>query len=114
MLNIGLHCVISALMVDVFTILIAGFACDGKAKRLAHFPKASVLAALLFAAHPVHTESVSRKEKKKRTWLSMPACSVNNHTTIALLPGHHIKRTLKRQAQLVCISKVCCGADQLC
>lgn len=59
-LNIGLHCVISALMIDVFTILIAGFASDGKAKRLAHFPKASVLAALFFAAHPVHTESVSR------------------------------------------------------
>lgn len=59
-LNIGLHCVISALMIDVFAILIAGLACEGKAKRSAHVPKASVLAALFFAAHPVHTESVSR------------------------------------------------------
>lgn len=69
-LNIGFHCVISALMIDVFAVLIAGLGCDGKAmgKRLAQFPKASVLAALFFAAHPVHTESVSRKRK---TSLSM-------------------------------------------
>ncbi|KAK2850250.1 hypothetical protein Q7C36_009033 [Tachysurus vachellii] len=58
-LNIGLHCVISALMIDVFAILIAGLACNGKDKRPAHLPKASVLAALFFAAHPVHTESVA-------------------------------------------------------
>lgn len=58
-LNIGLHCVISALMIDVFAILIAGLACDGKAKRLAQLPTASVLAALFFATHPVHTESVA-------------------------------------------------------
>lgn len=62
MLNIGLHCVISALMIDVFAILIAGLACDGKAKRLTHLPKASVLAALFFAAHPIHTESVSKED----------------------------------------------------
>ncbi|XP_066542710.1 protein O-mannosyl-transferase TMTC4 [Hoplias malabaricus] len=58
-LNIGLHCVISALMIDVFAILIDGLACDGKAKRLTHIPKAALLAALFFAAHPVHTESVA-------------------------------------------------------
>lgn len=61
-LNISLHCVISVLMIDVFAILIAGLACDGKSKKLAHLPKASVLAALLFASHPVHTESVSKEE----------------------------------------------------
>lgn len=61
-LNISLHCVISALMIDVFAILIAGSACEGKEKRLAHLPRASVLAALFFAAHPVHTESVSKEE----------------------------------------------------
>uniref|UniRef100_W5K457 dolichyl-phosphate-mannose--protein mannosyltransferase n=1 Tax=Astyanax mexicanus TaxID=7994 RepID=W5K457_ASTMX len=58
-LNIGLHCVISALMIDVFATLIGGLACDGTAKRLGHVPKASLLAALFFAAHPVHTESVA-------------------------------------------------------
>lgn len=59
MLNISLHCVISALMIDVFAILIGGLACDGTARRLTHVPKASLLAALFFAAHPVHTESVA-------------------------------------------------------
>ncbi|XP_026857176.2 protein O-mannosyl-transferase TMTC4 isoform X1 [Electrophorus electricus] len=58
-LNIGLHCIISALMVDVLEILLAGPACDGRAKGLARAPRASLLAALFFAAHPVHTESVA-------------------------------------------------------
>ncbi|XP_076857820.1 protein O-mannosyl-transferase TMTC4 isoform X2 [Brachyhypopomus gauderio] len=58
-LNIGLHCVISVLMVDVLEILLAGLSCDGRSKGLARAPRASLLAALFFAAHPVHTESVA-------------------------------------------------------
>ncbi|KAM6986740.1 protein O-mannosyl-transferase TMTC4 [Aplochiton taeniatus] len=58
-LNIALHAVISALMVDMFAILIGGLAFDGSGRRLNHAPKASFLAAILFAAHPVHTESVA-------------------------------------------------------
>uniref|UniRef100_A0A8C4SMD5 dolichyl-phosphate-mannose--protein mannosyltransferase n=1 Tax=Erpetoichthys calabaricus TaxID=27687 RepID=A0A8C4SMD5_ERPCA len=58
-LNIALHCVISILMIDVFAILIGGLVYDGKGKRLNQAPKASFLAALLFAVHPVHTESVA-------------------------------------------------------
>ncbi|MBN3316071.1 TMTC4 protein, partial [Atractosteus spatula] len=58
-LNIALHGVISVLMIDVFAILIGGLAYDGKGKRLNQAPKASFLAALLFAVHPVHTESVA-------------------------------------------------------
>ncbi|KAK1167860.1 protein O-mannosyl-transferase TMTC4-like isoform X1 [Acipenser oxyrinchus oxyrinchus] len=58
-LNIALHCVISALMINVFAILIGGLAYDAKGKRLNQAPKASFLAALLFAVHPVHTESVA-------------------------------------------------------
>lgn len=59
-LNILLHAVISALMTDVFAILIGGLSYDEKGSILNHAPKTSLLAALLFAAHPVHTESVSR------------------------------------------------------
>ncbi|CAM9221587.1 unnamed protein product, partial [Lampetra planeri] len=59
-LNILLHAVISALMIDVFAILIGGLAYDERSRLLNHAPKTSLLAALFFAAHPVHTESVSR------------------------------------------------------
>uniref|UniRef100_G3NB05 Transmembrane O-mannosyltransferase targeting cadherins 4 n=1 Tax=Gasterosteus aculeatus aculeatus TaxID=481459 RepID=G3NB05_GASAC len=58
-LNILLHAVISALMTDVFAILIGGLSYDEKGSILNHAPKTSLLAALLFAAHPVHTESVA-------------------------------------------------------
>ncbi|XP_016333087.1 transmembrane and TPR repeat-containing protein 4-like [Sinocyclocheilus anshuiensis] len=58
-LNVALHCVISVLMIDVFAILIGGLVHDGKGVKLNLSPKASFLAALFFAAHPVHTESVA-------------------------------------------------------
>lgn len=58
-LNIILHAVISALMIDVFAILIGGLAYGEKGRILKHTPKTSLLAALFFAAHPVHTESVA-------------------------------------------------------
>ncbi|KAM4558470.1 protein O-mannosyl-transferase TMTC4 isoform 2-T3 [Odontesthes bonariensis] len=58
-LNIILHAVISALMIDVFAILIGGLAFDDKGRTLNHAPKTSLLAAIFFAAHPVHTESVA-------------------------------------------------------
>ncbi|XP_012689442.1 LOW QUALITY PROTEIN: protein O-mannosyl-transferase TMTC4 [Clupea harengus] len=58
-LNIVLHSIISTLMIDVFAILIGGLAYDGKLQKLNQAPKASFLAALIFAAHPVHTESVA-------------------------------------------------------
>lgn len=63
-LNIILHAVISALMIDVFAILIGGLAYDEKDRILNNAPKTSLLAALLFAAHPVHTESVSRLQNQ--------------------------------------------------
>ena len=61
--NVVLHAVISALMMDVFAVLIGGLSHAGGSgggggvQNLA--PRASLLAALMFAAHPVHTESVS-------------------------------------------------------
>ncbi|KAM8858350.1 protein O-mannosyl-transferase TMTC4 isoform 1-T1 [Synchiropus picturatus] len=58
-LNIVLHAVISALMIDVFSILIGGLAYDDKSRIVNHAPKTSLLSALLFAAHPIHTESVA-------------------------------------------------------
>ncbi|MEE6515851.1 hypothetical protein FKM82_024977 [Ascaphus truei] len=57
--NIILHCLVSVLMLDVFSILFGGVTCNNKGKRIACAPKASLLAALLFAVHPVHTECVS-------------------------------------------------------
>lgn len=58
-LNILLHAVISALMIDMFAILTGGLSYDEKGWIQNHAPKTSLLAALFFAAHPVHTESVA-------------------------------------------------------
>ncbi|XP_061915758.1 protein O-mannosyl-transferase TMTC4-like isoform X4 [Entelurus aequoreus] len=58
-LNILLHAVISVLMVDVFALLLGGIAQDESSCCLNRAPKTSLLAALLFATHPVHTESVA-------------------------------------------------------
>ncbi|XP_076217668.1 protein O-mannosyl-transferase TMTC4 isoform X4 [Aptenodytes patagonicus] len=55
-INIILHCTISVLMVDVFSILLGGLQFSNKGRRLNLAPKTSLLAALLFAVHPVHTE----------------------------------------------------------
>lgn len=46
-------------MVDVFSILLGGLQFSNKGRRLNLAPKSSLLAALLFAVHPVHTECVS-------------------------------------------------------
>ncbi|XP_068602419.1 protein O-mannosyl-transferase TMTC4 [Brachionichthys hirsutus] len=58
-LNIILHAVISALMIDVFAVLIGGLDYDETGRILNRAPKTSLLAALFFAAHPIHTESVA-------------------------------------------------------
>ncbi|XP_061547782.1 protein O-mannosyl-transferase TMTC4 [Phycodurus eques] len=58
-LNVALHVVISVLMVDMFALLIVGLASDDRTRKVRRAPKTSLLAALFFAAHPVHTESVA-------------------------------------------------------
>ncbi|KAG8452066.1 hypothetical protein GDO86_004021 [Hymenochirus boettgeri] len=57
--NIVLHCLVSVLMLDVFSVLFDEANCSNKGKNKAYNSKASLLAALLFAVHPVHTECVS-------------------------------------------------------
>ncbi|XP_011890767.1 PREDICTED: transmembrane and TPR repeat-containing protein 4 isoform X5 [Cercocebus atys] len=46
-------------MVDVFSVLFGGLQYTSKGRRLHLAPRASLLAALLFAVHPVHTECVA-------------------------------------------------------
>ncbi|XP_060681826.1 protein O-mannosyl-transferase TMTC4 isoform X1 [Hemiscyllium ocellatum] len=57
--NIALHSVISVMTLDVFSVLLGGLVHDEKGRLLNRAPKASFLAALFFAVHPVHTESVA-------------------------------------------------------
>ncbi|CAJ0968531.1 unnamed protein product [Ranitomeya imitator] len=57
-INIILHCMVSVLMLDVFSLLFGGKTCD-KGKKMTYSPKAALLSALLFAVHPVHTECVA-------------------------------------------------------
>ncbi|XP_071991603.1 protein O-mannosyl-transferase TMTC4 [Engystomops pustulosus] len=58
LINIILHCIVSVLMLDVFSLLFNGGTCD-KGKKIKYVPKAALLSALLFAVHPVHTECVA-------------------------------------------------------
>uniref|UniRef100_A0A8D0CAG3 dolichyl-phosphate-mannose--protein mannosyltransferase n=1 Tax=Salvator merianae TaxID=96440 RepID=A0A8D0CAG3_SALMN len=58
-INILLHCIISVLIVDVFSILLGGLQYSNKGRRLNLVPKSSLLAALLFAVHPIHTECIA-------------------------------------------------------
>lgn len=56
--NIILHAVVSVLMLFTFSVLLSG--CEIRDGRLVFgCPRASFLCAVLFAVHPVHTESVS-------------------------------------------------------
>ena len=57
--NILLHGGISILMLDVYSVLFGGLQYTSKGRRVHLAPRASLLAALLFAVHPVHTECVS-------------------------------------------------------
>ncbi|XP_045444726.1 protein O-mannosyl-transferase TMTC4 isoform X2 [Pipistrellus kuhlii] len=57
--NILLHAGISVLLVDVFSVLFGGLQYTSRGRRVNLAPRASLLAALLFAVHPVHTECVA-------------------------------------------------------
>ncbi|KAJ8787300.1 hypothetical protein J1605_005886 [Eschrichtius robustus] len=57
--NILLHSGVSILLVDVFSVLFGGLQYTSKGRRLNLAPRSSLLAALLFAVHPVHTECVA-------------------------------------------------------
>uniref|UniRef100_A0A8C5LWM5 dolichyl-phosphate-mannose--protein mannosyltransferase n=1 Tax=Leptobrachium leishanense TaxID=445787 RepID=A0A8C5LWM5_9ANUR len=57
--NIILHCLVSILMLDVFSIMFGGVTGNNKSKKNHYAPKASFLAALLFSVLPVHTECVA-------------------------------------------------------
>ncbi|XP_042189731.1 protein O-mannosyl-transferase TMTC4 isoform X3 [Callorhinchus milii] len=57
--NIALHGAISVVALDVFSVFMGGLAHDEQGTPLNMAPKASFLAALLFAVHPIHTENVA-------------------------------------------------------
>lgn len=102
LLNVALHCVISALMIDVFSILIGGLSHDGRGSKLNLSPKASFLAALFFAAHPVHTESVSRAGRRDSAGCLRPVnniplqCSVSQCSL--MLHEIYITRPVEKKA----------------
>ena len=57
--NNALHGGVCVLLVDVFSVLFGGLQYTSRGRRLNLAPRSSLLAALLFAVHPVHTECVS-------------------------------------------------------
>lgn len=70
--NIALHGGICVLLVDVFSVLFGGLQYTSKGRRLNLAPRSSLLAALLFAVHPVHTECVSTVCQP-----SLPLCKID-------------------------------------
>lgn len=57
--NIILHGLVSVLMLAVFSLVLAGYHNDREGRPLFGAPKASLACAILFAIHPIHTESVA-------------------------------------------------------
>lgn len=57
--NIILHGLVSVLMLAVFSLVLAGSHNDREGRPLFGAPKASLACAILFAIHPIHTESVA-------------------------------------------------------
>uniref|UniRef100_K1REQ6 dolichyl-phosphate-mannose--protein mannosyltransferase n=1 Tax=Magallana gigas TaxID=29159 RepID=K1REQ6_MAGGI len=55
--NIILHGLVSVLMLAVFSLVLAGYHNDREGRPLFGAPKASLACAILFAIHPIHTES---------------------------------------------------------
>lgn len=58
-LNITLHGIVCVLLLWTVSLLIGGVQYGQDGQKLFASPKASLLVALLFAVHPIHTESVS-------------------------------------------------------
>lgn len=57
--NIILHGLVNVFMLAVFSLVLAGYHNDREGRPLFGAPKASLACAILFAIHPIHTESVS-------------------------------------------------------
>uniref|UniRef100_A0A3P8UZS6 dolichyl-phosphate-mannose--protein mannosyltransferase n=1 Tax=Cynoglossus semilaevis TaxID=244447 RepID=A0A3P8UZS6_CYNSE len=110
LLNIILHALISALMIDVFAILIGGLAYDEKGGIINRAPKTSLLAALFFAAHPVHTESVSVAGIVGRADL---LCALFFQLSF-LAYCRAFNRGEKFSVQWVMVSLLLCAAAMLC
>ena len=59
LVNLVLHAFNSMLSLRVFSAIFGGISVSKQGKKAFTSPKASLLAALLFAVHPIHTENVS-------------------------------------------------------
>ncbi|KAI8503879.1 Protein O-mannosyl-transferase tmtc4 [Branchiostoma belcheri] len=57
--NLLLHAAICVQLLHVFSVIFGGVQHDSSGSRVFAAPRASLLAATLFAVHPVHTESVA-------------------------------------------------------
>ncbi|XP_067670553.1 protein O-mannosyl-transferase TMTC4-like [Haliotis asinina] len=58
--NIALHGLVSVIFLAVFSVLMSGYQVDQESARpVFASPRASLLCAVLFAVHPIHTESVA-------------------------------------------------------
>ena len=56
--NILLHGVVCVAMVAMFSLVMAGYHVDEDGNILFGAPRSSLLCAILFAVHPIHTETV--------------------------------------------------------
>ena len=71
--NIILHGIVSVLLLLVFSILFGGYEVDPDTEKVRFkAAKSALLCALLFAVHPIHTESVSTRAKNLLLLVTLP------------------------------------------
>ncbi|XP_061165733.1 protein O-mannosyl-transferase TMTC4-like [Saccostrea echinata] len=118
--NIILHGLVCVLMLIVFSLVLSGYHTDAKGQTVFGAPKSSLLCAVLFAVHPVHTESVAGIVGRADLLCALLfilsficyVCSCCQE--ISFLPNRSLHRPETFSMAWLCLCLVLCGLSVLC